>query len=53
MVADSLAKNSMDHAHGLVTFDQPPIQATSAFADDYADALRTRRTCDGPSGSIT
>lgn len=42
MVVDSLAKNHIDHAHDLVTFAQPPVHA---FADDFTDVIRTRRTC--------
>lgn len=36
MVADSLAKNSINHDYGIVEFDHLPIDATCAFLGDLA-----------------
>lgn len=33
-MADSLAKNSLNHAHGVVAFDSLPIHSSQAFLVD-------------------
>lgn len=43
MVADSPAKNSINHESGVVDFDNPPIHAAHAFLDDLEGVSRTRR----------
>ncbi|XP_062021041.1 uncharacterized protein LOC133737520 [Rosa rugosa] len=43
MVADCLAKNSIDHAYGVIEFDAPPIHAANVFLEDFDGATRVRR----------
>lgn len=51
-VADSLAKNSLNHDLGLVTFDSPPVHAGQVFLADLDGFSRARRSVAGPvSGS--
>ncbi|KAK9944849.1 hypothetical protein M0R45_010396 [Rubus argutus] len=47
MVADCLAKNSINHEHGIIEFPQPPIHAQSALLDDAGEITRVRRTVAG------
>jgi ribonuclease HI len=44
MIADSLAKNSINHEHGVIEFVCPPPHALQAFIDDSEDMTRPRRT---------
>lgn len=44
MVADSLAKNSINHDYGIVEFDHLPIDATCAFLGDLGEVTRARRS---------
>jgi hypothetical protein len=44
MVADSIAKNSINHEHGVIEFVYPPPYAFQAFIDDSEDMTRFRRT---------
>ena len=47
MVADCLAKNSINHEHGIIKFPQLPIHAQSALLDDAGEITRVRRTVAG------
>lgn len=42
MVADSLAKNSLNHEHGVVEFDSPPVHSSQAFLADIDGIPRGR-----------
>ncbi|XP_004289446.1 PREDICTED: putative ribonuclease H protein At1g65750-like [Fragaria vesca subsp. vesca] len=44
MVADALAKNSINHDLGLISFDVVPAHAIQAVLDDLAGVTRARRT---------
>lgn len=44
MVADPLAKNSINHEYEIVEFDHPPIHATCAFLGDLGEVTRARRS---------
>ncbi|XP_040372858.1 uncharacterized protein LOC112194030 [Rosa chinensis] len=43
MVADCLAKESINHDYGIIEFDGPPIHASSAYIDDLVGVTRQRR----------
>ncbi|PRQ17987.1 putative ribonuclease H-like domain-containing protein [Rosa chinensis] len=43
MVADCLAKESINHDYGIIEFDSPPTHASSAYLDDLDGATRQRR----------
>ncbi|XP_040367367.1 uncharacterized protein LOC121050646 [Rosa chinensis] len=44
MTADALAKMSIEHAPGLIMFEDPPAHAVQAFLDDLDGVSRPRRT---------
>ncbi|KAL6199672.1 hypothetical protein ACLB2K_029455 [Fragaria x ananassa] len=44
IVADALAKNSINHDLGLISFDVVPAHAIQAVLDDLAGVTRARRT---------
>ncbi|KAL6196833.1 hypothetical protein ACLB2K_032446 [Fragaria x ananassa] len=44
MVADALAKNSINHDLGLISFDVVPAHAIQVVLDDLAGVTRARRT---------
>jgi ribonuclease HI len=43
MVADALAKNGINHEHGVIFLDNPPCYACHAYSDDLEDITHTRR----------
>ncbi|PRQ45577.1 hypothetical protein RchiOBHm_Chr3g0492911 [Rosa chinensis] len=44
MLADALAKNSINHDLGIITFESPPIHAAQAYLEDIAAVSRVRRS---------
>lgn len=45
MVADLLAKDSVNHSEGICTLLMPPALVTEAFLDDILGIPRLRRVC--------
>ena len=52
MVADSVAKNSLNHDFGIMNFDSPPTHAAGAFIDKLGEVSRAGRSRSGLSGLI-
>lgn len=48
MVADCLAKHSLNHEHEIVEFPLPPIHAQSVLLDDAGEVIRVCRTVAEP-----
>ncbi|XP_024158077.2 uncharacterized protein LOC112165700 [Rosa chinensis] len=44
MLADALAKNSINHDLSIITFESPPIHAAQAYLEDIAAVSRVRRS---------
>ncbi|KAL6225709.1 hypothetical protein ACLB2K_004558 [Fragaria x ananassa] len=44
VIADSLAKTSIDHAPGLFTFENPPVHAIATYLDDLDGIARLRKS---------
>ncbi|XP_062013929.1 uncharacterized protein LOC133730329 [Rosa rugosa] len=44
MTADALATMSIEHAPGLITFEDPPVHVVHAFLDDLDGVSRLRKT---------
>ncbi|XP_004305448.1 PREDICTED: putative ribonuclease H protein At1g65750-like [Fragaria vesca subsp. vesca] len=44
MTADALAKSSISHDLGFISFEDPPVHAAQAFLDDLSSTVRARRS---------
>lgn len=52
MVADSIAKNSLNHDFRIMNFDSPPTHAVGAFIDELGEVSRAERSRSGLSRPI-
>lgn len=52
MVADSVAKNNLNHDFGIMNFDSPPTHAVGAFIDELGEVSRAGRSRSGLFGPI-